>query len=220
MLDISKLGHWKPDRLRREVRNLATRLAQASPEMLNQVEREQVEARAIPSIDGTRRLFEVRWTSGTAIASGVDVIERARQRGALAASAMLLGVADRLIVMAAGYAKEREQLGKPIGSFQAVKHHLADALVRLAFARPVVYRAAHSVARDSPERARDVSMAKALASEAGIFAARVALQVHGAIGYTQESDLHLWMKRAWALAAAWGNAALHRERVRRALLER
>jgi alkylation response protein AidB-like acyl-CoA dehydrogenase len=81
-----------------------------------------------------------------------------------------------------------------------------------------VYRAAWSVARvadagDIELRARDVSMAKAYASEAAVRAARVALQVHGAIGYTWEHDLHLWMKRAWVLAGAWGDARWHRERV-------
>ena len=127
-------------------------------------------------------------------------------------------MAERMIEMTAEYAREREQFGQPIGSFQAVKHLLADALLRLEFARPAVYRAAWSVAHGEPTRARDASMAKAFASEAARAAARVALQVHGAIGYTWEHDLHLWMKRAWALAAAWGDAAWHRERVAQWLL--
>jgi alkylation response protein AidB-like acyl-CoA dehydrogenase len=95
---------------------------------------------------------------------------------------------------------------------------LADALLRLELARPVVYRAAYSVARGMPERALDVSMAKAYASDAATLASRVALQTHGAIGYTWEHDLHLWMKRGWALAAAWGDAAWHRARVGAAVL--
>src|SRR5205823_9634437 len=105
----------------------------------------------------------------------------------------------------------------PIGSFQAVKHLLANALVKLEFARPAVYAAAWSVANDVPERSRDVSMAKALASEAGMLAARNALQVHGAIGYTEEHDLHLWLKAAWALSLAYGDDAWHRARVGAAL---
>src|SRR5205807_1036806 len=111
-------------------------------------------------------------------------------RAASAAAAELLGAADRLIAMAAQYAKDRHQFGVPIGSFQAVKHLLANALVRLEFARPAVYRAAHSIARGVPARSRDVSMAKALASDAGMLVARNALQVHGAIGYTEEHHLH------------------------------
>jgi len=122
-------------------------------------------------------------------------------------------VADRLLSMAAQYAKDRSQFGKPIGSFQAVKHHLADALVRVEFARPVVYRAAWSLQHGDPDASMHASMAKAMASEAATLAARTALQVHGAIGYTWEHDLQLWMKRAWSLAAAWGDAATHRARV-------
>src|SRR5439155_24977645 len=107
----------------------------------------------------------------------------------------------------------REQFGRPVGSFQAVKHHLADVLVQLELARPVVYRAAWSLAHRLPERSTHVSMAKACASDAAGEAARAALQCHGAIGYSFEHDLHLWMKRAWALARTWGDAAWHRARI-------
>ena len=106
----------------------------------------------------------------------------------------------------------------PIGSFQAVKHHLANARLALEIARPLVYRAAWFIAHDDPEREVAVSLAKASASDAATLAARVALQCHGAIGYTTEYDLHLFMKRAWALAATWGDAAWHRARVERAIL--
>jgi hypothetical protein len=90
--------------------------------------------------------------------------------------------------------------------------------VRIEFARPVVYRAAFSLARGAPGHSTHVSHAKVAASEAAVFAAKTALQVHGAIGYTWEVDLHLWMKRAWALEAAWGTGACHRARVGRAIL--
>jgi alkylation response protein AidB-like acyl-CoA dehydrogenase len=173
---------------------------------------------AQPSIDGGRRVFRVAWqpSPATRLAGGVaatEALDAAFDRAAVGLSAQLLGVADHMIELTAEYARQREQFGQPIGSFQAVKHLLADALLRLEFARPAVYRAAWSVARGDATRARDASMAKAYASEAALRAARVALQVHGAIGYTWEHDLHLWMKRAWALAAAWGDAAWHRERV-------
>ena len=93
--------------------------------------------------------------------------------------------------------------------------------VRLEFARPVVHRAAFSILRDLPiEWSRNVSHAKIVAAETATLAARTALQVHGAIGYTWEVDLHVWMKRAWARALAWGSTAWHRDRVARVVLDR
>jgi alkylation response protein AidB-like acyl-CoA dehydrogenase len=109
------------------------------------------------------------------------------------------------------------QFGQPIGAFQAVKHMLADALLRLELARPVVYRAAYSVARDEPERALDVSMAKAYASDAATLASRVALQTHGAIGYTWEHDLQLSYKRAKLDEHLFGSPAAWNERLAHAL---
>ena len=182
-----------------------------------------VELTPQPSIDPARRLFSVEWTPApkTRIASGEDArkaADAAFDRGALAASLQLLGIAARLVELGAAYAKERHQFGKPIGSFQAVKHRLADALIGVEFARPVVYWAAFSVARNLEDRPRDVSMAKAFASDAAEVASRAALQVHGAIGYTEEHDLHLWLKRAQVLAWAWGNATWHRARVADAVI--
>jgi alkylation response protein AidB-like acyl-CoA dehydrogenase len=94
-----------------------------------------------------------------------------------------------------------------------VKHLLANARVALEFARPATYRAAWSLATAQPSLSHDASMAKAMASDAADLAARVALQVHGAIGYTWECDLHFFMKRTWALSRAWGDAATHRRLV-------
>jgi alkylation response protein AidB-like acyl-CoA dehydrogenase len=142
-----------------------------------------------------------------------DAIALARDRGAWGTAALLVGLGQRMLDMTVAHVREREQFGVPVGSFQAVKHHLADALKELAFARPAVQRAAHSLATGAPDQARDVSMAKAMASDAARFAGRQALQCHGAIGYTVEHDLHLYLKRTWALAAAWGDPAWHRDRV-------
>jgi alkylation response protein AidB-like acyl-CoA dehydrogenase len=180
---------------------------------------------ATPSIDGTRDLGTVEWTPWphTVVASGAHattVVGNLADRTAVAYAAELLGLADRMITIAADYAKDRQQFGKPIGSFQAVKHHLANARVKLEFARPATYRAADSLARQLPDRSEHASMAKALASDAADLAARVALQVHGAIGYTWECDLQLFMKRAWALSAAGGDATAHRARVLTAALDR
>ena len=171
-----------------------------------------------PSNDPSRRIFSVAWEPRreTCVAAGArarELLDAALDRGALACAAQLLGVAEALLERAAAYARERRQFGKPIGSFQAVKHLLANAKLELEYARPVVYRAAHSVARALASRARDVSHAKLVASEAATSAARIALQVHGAIGYTWEQDLHLWMRRAWSLDLAFGDAPFHRARV-------
>ncbi len=182
------------------------------------VKGDAVAVAAVASLDPTRRLGVVTWepTVGTRVASGPtagSAILATANRAAVATAAELLGLAEAMIAMAAGYAKERQQFGKPIGAFQAVKHLLAGAQVKLEFARPVVYGAAWSIDYVTPHSSRSASVAKAYASDAAVEAARVALQVHGAIGYTWECDLHLFMKRAWALAEAWGSAGDHRHLV-------
>jgi alkylation response protein AidB-like acyl-CoA dehydrogenase len=169
------------------------------------------------SVDGARHLWDLPepGEDAVALADGAEAGVLAREatdRGATAGAAMLVGVAERLVTMTAEYAKERVQFGRPIGAFQAVKHHLATAFVRLEFARPVVYRAALSIDEREATASRDASMAKSMAADAANLAARVALQVHGAIGYTWQHDLHLWMKRAWALSAVWGDGPWHRAR--------
>ncbi len=144
--------------------------------------------------------------------------EGANDRAALGAAAQLVGLGVRMIEMTVDYVKERTQFGAPVGSYQAVKHHLASAHVKIEYARPVVYRAAYAIAHDEPDRRRDVSFAKVYAGDAAGAAARAALQCHGAIGYSFEYDLHLWMKRAWVLQTAWGTAAFHRNRVADAVI--
>lgn len=179
---------------------------------------DNVDARRQPSVDGARRVFVVAWREedATVLAEGdlgSQLIARAQDRGALATAAVLIGLAEHLLDVTVAYVKEREQFGVPIGSFQAVKHHLADALLQLEFAKPAVHRAAYSMTHDADGAGRDVSMAKALASDAAGFVARQALQCHGAIAYTVEYDLHMWMKRVWALSRSWGDARWHRRRV-------
>src|SRR5207249_4181000 len=107
-------------------------------------------------------------------------------RCALGAAAQLVGLATRMIEMTVAYVKERHQFGVPVGSYQAVKHHLANAHLRVEYARPAVYRAAYALAHDEPDASRDVSFAKVYANEAARLASRVALQCHGAIGYSFE----------------------------------
>lgn len=187
------------------------------------VPKERLTVTARPSLDPLRKLGRVEWqpSAETLLLAGgpaVEAISLTVDRAVAATAAVLVGLADRMISIAVAYATDRKQFGRPIGSYQAVAHPLASAYVKLEHARPAVYRAAWSIARREPTRSRDASMAKALASEAAVFAARTALQTHGAIGYTWECDLQLWLKRTWALAAAWGDAAAHRERMLRFVL--
>jgi alkylation response protein AidB-like acyl-CoA dehydrogenase len=115
--------------------------------------------------------------------------------------------------MAADYARTRLQFGKPIGANQAVKHHLATCQTRIEFARPVVHAAAAQIGQqDLFARAR-VSHAKLAALAAADLAARTAIQVHGAMGYSWEVDAHFYLKRTLALTGAWGDEAFHRARV-------
>jgi alkylation response protein AidB-like acyl-CoA dehydrogenase len=177
----------------------------------------------VSSLDPTRRLGLPDWrpSGATLLAGGPDataLAARTADRAAVVIGAELLGLAEAMVALTAAYAKDRQQFGKPIGSFQAVKHLLAGAQVLLEFARPVVYGAAWALDRGEPDASRSASVAKAYASEAALEAARVSLQVHGAIGYTWECDLHLYLKRSWALAEAWGSAADHRARLLDSLL--
>ena len=133
-------------------------------------------------------------------------ITAARQAGTLATTAQLIGLGERMLSMTVAYVKDRHQFGVPIGSFQAVKHALADALLALELARPLVHAAAWAHVHDTADAARDVAAAKVRAGEAAGLVARTALQCHGGMGYTQESDLHLWLKRIWALQASWGQS--------------
>jgi alkylation response protein AidB-like acyl-CoA dehydrogenase len=165
------------------------------------------------SVDPSRHLFDVASGDSTWQAD----VARAYEFGALATAAQLVGAGQALLDTAVNYAKQRAQFGRVIGSYQAIKHKLADVHIALELARPLVYGAALSLADSSPDTARDVSAAKASASDAALLAARSALQTHGAIGFTAEHDLSLWLLRVQALRSAWGDPAGHRRRVLEAL---
>ncbi|BDC70849.1 putative acyl-CoA dehydrogenase FadE [Prescottella equi] len=172
----------------------------------------------LESVDPARRLFEVE--SVETLAQGADVAaaaEKAYDLAVLAASAQLIGAGHAMIETATDYAKNRSQFGRVIGSFQAVKHHMSDALVAVEMATPLVYGAAISIAEGSDTIARDVSAAKVATANAAYVASRKALQVHGAIGYTLECDLSLWLTKTRALQSAWGTASTHRARIASAL---
>ncbi|BBZ64172.1 acyl-CoA dehydrogenase family protein [Mycolicibacterium monacense] len=161
------------------------------------------------SVDPARKLFEVT-ASGAVREADVD---RAFEFGVLATAAQLVGAAQAMLDQSVDYAKQRHQFGRAIGSYQAIKHKLADVHIAVELARPLVYGAALSLGDGSPDTARDVSAAKVAASDAAMLAARSALQTHGAIGFTHEHDLSLWLLRVQALRSAWGSPTWHRTRV-------
>ena len=166
------------------------------------------------SLDPFRRLFKVEWEpAGEPLSTDPDLWHDTLDRGALFMAAQCLGLAQRAIDIAVEYAKTREQFGKPIGTYQAVKHLLASAQVQVEFARPVVHAAAIGLMqRDAFSRAR-ISHAKIIATEAADASTRVALQVHGAMGYSWEVDVHFLLKRSLALNTAWGGPGFHHDRV-------
>lgn len=138
--------------------------------------------------------------------------------GALMSAAQLVGLADAMLHQAVEYGKIRTQFGQPIGAFQAIKHQLASCAVAIEFAKPVVWQAAQALQDERASAAVHVSHAKVAATDAAMLTAETAIQVHGAMGYTYEVDLHFWMKRCWALAGAWGTRAFHLKRVDEAVL--
>ncbi|MBF6144524.1 acyl-CoA dehydrogenase family protein [Nocardia nova] len=170
----------------------------------------------IESVDAARRLYTV--SPDEVVAQGDSVLaaaETAFDAGALAAAAQLLGAGNAMLATSVAYVIQRHQFGQPIGRYQAIKHHLADAKIGLDMAEPLLYRAALSFG--TADRARDVSAAKFACAEAAYRTARIALQVHGAIGYTAECDLSLWLTKVTALRSAWGTADFHRARIAAAL---
>ena len=182
-----------------------------------------VQATPCASIDASRRLATVVWTPTAATriadaACGQVLADALVNRGALSVSGQLLGLAQRMLDLTVDYAAQRKQFGKPIGAFQAVKHHLADVVTKIEFAKPVFYRAASALASNAPDAAVRISHAKLACAEAGWFSARKGIQVHGAMGYTWEVDLQMFMKRAWVLDATWGDRAFHKERLFEALM--
>ncbi len=181
-----------------------------------------VSVTSVPALDKGIRLSHVHADAATGdrVADADSLApDLAFDTGVVAVAAQQVGLGQAMLEMAVRYAGQREQFGKPIGAFQAVKHQLADAYVDLAFALPVVHRAAWSVAHDTASRARDASHAKLAGTRASLRAARTALQVHAGIGYTYEHDLHIWMKRTWSLASLWGDEHFHRARVAADLLD-
>ncbi|MFF1721609.1 acyl-CoA dehydrogenase family protein [Streptomyces sviceus] len=150
-----------------------------------------------PSLDPARRLTPL--AHGGELLTAHPPVVAALTTARLTTAGQALGVGLALLDKTVSYVRQRTQFGAPIGSFQAVKHQLADVKIALEFARPLVLGAALTM---TPE---DVAAAKVTACEAAYRAARTALQLHGAVGYTAEYDLSLWLTKARALRTAWGS---------------
>lgn len=161
------------------------------------------------SVDPARKLFEVSASGPTQAADTA----RAYEFGVLATAAQLIGAGQAMLDQSVAYAKQRTQFGRVIGSYQSIKHKLADVHIALELARPLVYGAALALADASADTARDVSAAKVAAADAALLSARSSLQTHGAIGFTQEHDLSLLLLRVQALRSAWGDPTMHRRRL-------
>jgi alkylation response protein AidB-like acyl-CoA dehydrogenase len=175
----------------------------------------------LPAMDRTRELGVLTFDATPAVRVGkADAAALLLDRAATLVSAEMLGAADRVLWMSVEYAKDRIQFGKPIGTFQAVKHMLADALVDVEGMRSTAYYAAWCAAADDRDRSLSASMAKAWCSDASRRVMGVGLQVHGGIGFTWEHDMHLYVKRAQLDQVSFGDASFHRERIAGMLRER
>lgn len=160
------------------------------------------------------RLDAVQVTGSAAVGSAGDEMPATMRRHAcLALAAETLGVCQSLFERTLAYVKEREQFGVAIGSFQAVKHKIVDVFVAVEKLRALVYFASLTLDEGDPRAASAVSMAKAAGGDTSRLACKEAIQLHGGIGYTWESDIHLFVKRAKTADALFGSPAKHRSRV-------
>jgi len=172
----------------------------------------------LPTMDQTRKLCEVALDETPAVLLGArdngwGALERVAQRATVALCAEMCGGAQKVLDMTTDYAKIRIAFGKPIGSYQGVKHRAADMLVDVENAKSLTYYAAWAVDENVPEAPLACSMAKAYTSDAYRKVSGAGIQLHGGIGFTWEHDLHLYFKRAKASEFTFGDATYHRERV-------
>jgi alkylation response protein AidB-like acyl-CoA dehydrogenase len=168
----------------------------------------------LPTLDQTRKLARLEFGSVPArriAGDGAAALARTLDVAAVAQAAEQLGGAQRALDMAVAYAKTREQFGRPIGSFQAVKHRCADLLLEVESLRSAVNYAAAAVAEDSAEIPVVASLVQAYASDVYFHVAAENIQIHGGIGFTWEHDAHLYFKRAKASELFLGDASYHRE---------
>jgi alkylation response protein AidB-like acyl-CoA dehydrogenase len=175
----------------------------------------------LPTMDQTRKLCEVACSDVTvgaaallgAAGAGWAPLSRVLDRATVALCAEMCGGAQKVLDMTVEYAKIRQAFGRPIGSYQGVKHRAADMLVDVENSKSITYYAAWALDENSPEAPLAVSMAKAYVSDAYRRVAAAGIQLHGGIGFTWEHDLHLYFKRAKGSEFTFGDATHHRERV-------
>ena len=180
-----------------------------------------VRVRPIETIDLTRRVGEVELRDVVVDRSalvgkegdGWPLLARLLDLGAIGIAADSLGGAERALEMAVEYSKVRQQFGRPIGSFQALKHMAAEMVAEVEPSRSLVWYAAYVFDKTPKESARAASMAKARLGEVYSRTVNRAVQMHGGIGFTWEHDLHLWFKRARWNEVAFGDPPFHRERL-------
>jgi alkylation response protein AidB-like acyl-CoA dehydrogenase len=179
--------------------------------------------RRLESLDMTRKLalVELSGTPARLVAAEADaagIVERTMRLAAVALAAEQVGAAQKCLEMSVDYAKLRVQFGRPIGSFQAIKHKCADMLLEVESARSAAYYAAWAAADASPELAVVAPLAKAYCSEAFATTAAETIQIHGGIGFTWEHDAHLYYRRAKSSEQFLGSPAEHRDELARRLL--
>jgi alkylation response protein AidB-like acyl-CoA dehydrogenase len=172
-------------------------------------------------IDGTRRLAHVE-LDGVRVprerllggeGSAAPALGRAIEEATVALALEMVGTAQTIFDVTLEYAKQREQFGVPIGSFQAIKHKFADMMISLERARSTCYFAALTIAEDDPRRTSATSVAKAAAGDCQRLLGRDGIQIHGGIGYTWEHDMHLYVKRMKSGEGLFGTSAAHRARI-------
>ena len=174
---------------------------------------------AQPVLDGTRRLAAV--SANAAVGSEVlrfegdpdAAVRRLHERAAVAIACDSLGLSEAMLAATVAYAKVRSQFGRPIGSFQAVKHACADMQVAIAVSRQLVSAAVEAVAEDRPDAGVAVAMAKSYTCSAAVDVVGKAMQLHGGIGYTWESGIHVYLKRAALNRSLFGSPADHRRQL-------
>jgi alkylation response protein AidB-like acyl-CoA dehydrogenase len=178
----------------------------------------------LPAMDATRKLYEVTFDSVPAelLAQGRHAraaLDRALDIATVGLVAEMTGGMQRLLEITVEYAKTRKQFGRAIGEFQAVQHQCADMLVYTESSRSAAYYAAYAIQEGIPEARLAVSVAKAYSSDAYREVGNRAIQVHGGMGFTWENDAHLFYRRAKASELAYGDAAFHRERIAKIVVD-
>lgn len=172
------------------------------------------------ALDRTTRLVDVRLDGAAGERLPGDALAAVRDRATVLVANDLVGLAREALTRTVDYVRTREQFGRPVGAFQALKHALADLHVAVTMAEHAGWYAAHALDADLPDAALAVSVAKAKSSDAARDVTAAMIQFHGGIGYTWEHDTHFFFKRAKRLEYAYGDAAAHRERVARLVVDR